>query len=127
MSDYSPNSVVLWLDIPVADLNRAISFYQAVLDHTAFDHRPNSATATIQFGSNGSGLTLIEASFNNINHVGPVPYLNCNKRLHSALAAVRLNGGLVIDDINSMAPFGYRAVIEDPDGNKLALHAAQLN
>jgi predicted enzyme related to lactoylglutathione lyase len=120
---YEPVNTVLWLDIAVTDLDRAINFYQSLLSIKGRDGRPTSQSASFQLSPNGSGLTLILQK--QIHKGGVLPYLNCNGRLEQALTQVKLNGGTVIQDKHTMEPFGVRAVIEDSEKNQIALHSVE--
>ncbi|MEJ2043760.1 MAG: hypothetical protein P8X74_15485 [Reinekea sp.] len=121
---YQAVNTVLWLDIPVLNLDRAIAFYEALLNIPARDRRPAMNSAAFQFAPIGSGFTLIEVE-NRPPASGILPYLNCNGRLEQALSKVALQGGKVEQGRHSMEPFGYRAVIVDCEGNRLALHSAE--
>ncbi len=123
MSEYSPVHTVLWLDIPVENLTRAISFYQAILDTQVLANQTNDS-ASFQYGKTGTGITLIKvdcpiapASF------AITPYLNCNGRLERAIAQAKLYGGDIVKNIHTMKPFGIRAIILDSEGNQIALHS----
>jgi predicted enzyme related to lactoylglutathione lyase len=50
-------------------------------------------------------------------------YLNANGRLDDAIAVVTANGGKVVKPKHPIGPFGFRAVIIDSEGNRVALHA----
>ena len=50
-------------------------------------------------------------------------YLNANGRLDEALAAVATHGGKVIQSKHAIGPFGFRAIIIDSEGNRVALHS----
>jgi hypothetical protein len=50
-------------------------------------------------------------------------YLNCDGRLDAAIAAVEANGGKVLKPKHPIGPYGFRAVILDSEGNRLALHS----
>jgi predicted enzyme related to lactoylglutathione lyase len=49
--------------------------------------------------------------------------LNCQGRLGDAVAAVAAHGGSVLEPKQSIAPHGFRAVIRDSEGNRVALHS----
>ena len=122
LMSYQPVNTILWLDIAVIDLDRAINFYQSVMNVELRDGRPSTRSATLQLSNQGSGLTLIEVS--ELLPGSLTPYLNCHDRLEQALSQVTLNGGTILQDKHSMEPFGYRAVILDSEGNRIALHSA---
>jgi predicted enzyme related to lactoylglutathione lyase len=50
-------------------------------------------------------------------------YLNANGRLDDALAKVDANGGKVIQPKHQIGPFGFRAIVLDSEGNRIALHS----
>lgn len=120
---YQAINTLLWLDIAVTDMDRAITFYQALLNVPARDARPHSDSATLQLSANGSGITLIKHP--EVMQGNMTAYLNCNGRLSQALAQVKLNGGKILQDVHSMEPFGLRAVILDSENNRIALHSAE--
>ncbi|MFQ3230624.1 VOC family protein [Reinekea sp.] len=123
----SHTNTLVWLDIPVIDLARAINFYQSVLACSLQDHRLNAPTATLMLNGTSNGLTLFKAKQERPVSSGSVPYLNCDARLEQALSQVRLLGGKVLQDIQAIEPFGYRAVILDSEGNRLALHSSSCS
>jgi predicted enzyme related to lactoylglutathione lyase len=54
---------------------------------------------------------------------GAMIYLNCNGRLDDAIAAVGSNGGKVLQPKHPIGPFGFRAIVLDSEGNRVALHS----
>ena len=49
--------------------------------------------------------------------------MNANGRLDQAIAAVEANSGKVIQPKHQIGPYGFRAVIQDSEGNRIALHS----
>jgi predicted enzyme related to lactoylglutathione lyase len=43
--------------------------------------------------------------------------------LDEAIAAVEPNGGKIVEPKHPIGPFGFRAVIIDSEGNRVALHS----
>lgn len=123
----SLTQTLIWLDIPVIDLPRAINFYQQVFDCALQDHRPASPTATLKISGSSNGFTLFQTPLELPTSSGMVPYLNCENRLEQALSQTRLMGGRVLHHIQKMEPFGFRAVILDSEGNRLALHSSSIS
>ena len=116
---------LVWLDIPVLDLDRAIAFYQHVLDWTLDDQRPQADMAVFRHNQGTVAAALIlQASVPGGS--GPLPYFNCHSRLNLALEQVLPYGGRIEQPPHSLAPFGYRAVILDSEGNRVALHSLRL-
>jgi uncharacterized protein len=57
------------------------------------------------------------------SETGPLFYLNADGRLDQAVDAVAPNGGKVLQPKHAIGPHGFRAVIVDSEGNRLALHS----
>jgi predicted enzyme related to lactoylglutathione lyase len=49
--------------------------------------------------------------------------LNTDGRLEEVLNAVEKHGGKVLAEAHSIAPFGFRAIVLDSEGNRIALHS----
>lgn len=126
MSALIRSNPLVWLDIPVLDLDRAITFYQTVLDWTLDDQRPQADMAVFRHSRGEVAVALILQSFPP-GGLGPLPYLNCHGRLERALSQVDPCGGVVEQPIHSLAPFGFRAVIRDSEGNRVALHSIEMD
>lgn len=130
MSTAPPTDLILWLDLPVIDLNRAITFYKEVLCLTPRDDRPHANTASFQFSPQGNGLTLILTTENSDTVSastaisGTTPYFACVNTLEATVSRAKLNGGTILQDVHSMEPFGFRAVVLDSEGNRIALHGS---
>jgi len=54
---------------------------------------------------------------------GPLLYLNTDGRLDVAVSAAKLAGGTVLQPKHSIGPDGYRAIVLDSEGNRIALHS----
>ena len=110
---------------PVSDLKRAISFYTAVLDaEVQYIHEHG-----FEFGlfphteHNVSGcLAVMDRK---PSHNGPLVYLNVEGRLDAAVAAVEKQGKPILKQKESIGPYGYRAIIEDSEGNAIALYSKE--
>ena len=55
---------------------------------------------------------------------GPLIYLSVEGRLDQAVKAARTSGGKVLQERQQIGPHGFRAVIVDSEGNRLALHSS---
>jgi len=125
MSDLNTlHNRVVWFDIPVADLDRAISFYERVLaievDKQSFDGFEFATLAHVE----GNGGCLVPNADGVSATQGPLIYLNVDGRLEEAVALVEDQGGSVTQGIHQIGPYGQRAVILDSEGNRLALHSS---
>ncbi|MGH8428419.1 MAG: VOC family protein [Gammaproteobacteria bacterium] len=116
----------VWVDIPVANLDRALRFYSAVLGSEV----TMQSFSGVNFGllpheeQSVSGC-LVESNDNKPSQTGPLVYLNVDGRMDIALSAVRENDGKVVQNSHQIGEHGYRAVVIDSEGNKVALHSAK--
>jgi len=117
-------SQVVWFDIPCTDLDRAIAFYSAVLgckiDKQEFEGF--SLGILPHEGATVGGCLAVMPDNPPSDH-GILVYLNCDGRLDEAIAAVEVNGGTVLQTKHAIGPHGWRALIKDSEGNRVALHS----
>jgi predicted enzyme related to lactoylglutathione lyase len=116
---------VVWVDIPVVDLDRAIRFYSAVLGQPAQKQEYPGMTIGLLPGKDPdvTGCLVADADWKPSDG-GPMIYLNAEGRLDEAIAAVESNGGTVIKPRHPIGPYGHRAIILDSEGNRVALHSS---
>jgi predicted enzyme related to lactoylglutathione lyase len=124
MSDFnSQHNRVVWADIPVADVDRSIRFYSAVLDlPVRKEEMPGVQFGVFSHGDGNGGCLVPKPDDVSSNH-GILVYLNVDGRIKDAVAKVIANGGKVVEEIHSIGPHGFRALIIDSEGNRLALHS----
>ncbi|MDB6121811.1 MAG: hypothetical protein JWQ71_804 [Pedosphaera sp.] len=115
---------IVWCDIPVIDVDRAIRFYSAVLGgEVRKESFPGMTMGVLPHaGENVSGC-LVQMEEGKPSADGPLIYLNCSERLDAAVAAVEPNGGKVLKAKHAIGPYGFRAVVLDSEGNRVALHS----
>lgn len=115
---------VVWVDIPVLKLDRAIRFYSAVIGTQVQKlEYPGGAIGTIPHKDNESGGCLYVSEEVKPSADGPLVYLNVHGRIDEAVEAVEPSGGKILKAKESMGPFGFRAIILDTEGNRIALHS----
>jgi uncharacterized protein len=116
---------VAWFDIPVRDIDRAVRFYSAVLGIGLKKEQagPGSAIAVLPHDEGSVGGSLVQNLDARPSESGPLLYLNANGRLDEALTLVEKHGGRVLAEKHSIAPFGFRAIVLDSEGNRIALHS----
>ena len=116
---------VVWFDIPVRDIDRAVRFYSAVLGALLKKEQagPGAAIAALPHPEGSIGGSLVQNMDAKPSDSGPLLYLNTNGRLDEALMAVEKLGGKILAEKHSIAPFGFRAVVIDSEGNRIALHS----
>ena len=123
-------NTLCWTDIPVVDLDRAITFYSAVLgnevrkfseqglEYGLLPHDEQNASGCLCVGSDSAGTD------NKPSQNGPLIYISVEGRLDDAIKTVGANGGKVLQDRHALGPHGFRAIILDSEGNRIALHSS---
>jgi len=119
---------IVWVDIPVSDLDRAIRFYSGVLGmQVTKEGGPGFAFGLLPHsGEDVGGCLYLPESDNAPSRVGPLIYLNAEGRLRPAVEAVTANGGQVLQAIHEIGPHGFCAIVLDSEGNRIAIHAPTL-
>lgn len=123
MSDFnSTHNRAVWFDIPVADLDRAAAFYSAVLNvHVRREVFADTELGVIEHGE-GNGGCLVPDEVE-IAAGGVLIYLNVDGRIRHAVSNVVPHGGTITKQVHSIGPHGFRAVVLDSEGNRIALHS----
>lgn len=117
-------NAIVWCDIPVADLDRAVKFYSAVLGQPVKKQELAGAVVGIlPHDDGGVGGCLLTGTEGKPSASGVMIYLNANGRLDDAVAAVAPNGGTVLEPKHPIGPFGFRAIVLDSEGNRVGLHS----
>ena len=119
----NPNNRIVWCDIPANDLNRAMQFYGAVLGEKIEKQSMPGMEFAAFAHENGVGGCLFVDKEAKPSSAGPLIYLNCQGRLDDAAAAVAPNGGKILQPKHQIGPYGFRVVVLDSEGNRIALHS----
>lgn len=124
MSDLnSTHNRLVWFDIPVADLDRSRAFYQAVLGIPVHKERFGDFTLCVLDHKDGNGGCLVHAPDHITGKGGILCYMNVDGRIRDAVAQAGKLGGKVLEPTHSIGPHGFRAVLLDCEGNRIALHS----
>ena len=115
---------VVWVDIPVNDLDRATKFYSSVLGAPVKKQEYSEMAIGLLPGGDTdvTGCLYTSGSERPSDH-GPLLYFGCNGRLDQAVAAVVPGGGKVLQAKHAIGPYGFRAIVLDSEGNRIALHS----
>jgi predicted enzyme related to lactoylglutathione lyase len=123
MSDYNTqHNRAVWFDIPVIDLERAASFYRAVLAIQMHREQFQGGAFYVLEHAAGNGGCLV-VSPSEVGAHGVLVYLNVDGRIRDAVTQAGLRGGKIIEPIHPIGPHGFRAVVQDCEGNRVALHS----
>jgi len=119
-----------WFEIPVSDMPRAKAFYEVVFEITMEEMTmPNGLhMALFPVKKDGIGGALcFHPDFYFAGHQGPVVYLNANSGIDNMLDRAVLAGGRIVIPVTQISEdYGYMAVFNDSEGNRIALHADNL-
>ncbi|PCH79298.1 MAG: glyoxalase [Planctomycetota bacterium] len=124
MSDFnSQHNRVCWVDIPVLEVARAATFYRQVLAiEVAIESYEGMEFGVLNHGE-GSGGCLVCGDEWIPSREGTLVYYNADGRIRDAVAKVTENGGEIITAVQPIGPHGFRAIVLDSEGNRIALHS----
>lgn len=114
---------VVWFDIPVADLDRARAFYRAVLDIEVHQESFDGFRFCVFDHKDGNGGCLVPNADEIAESGGVLIYLNVDGRIRDAQARAAEFGGRVVEPVHAIGPHGFRAIVRDSEGNRVALHS----
>lgn len=112
---------IAWTEIPVSDLEKAVSFYNAVFDWQMTIDTTSGPEPTATLGgsmANGSGHLIAGKP---AGGDGPILHIVVRDRLEDAVIRCRKAGGTLTSDIIPI-PQGRFVYATDPDGNSIGLY-----
>ena len=122
-------NIIVWADIPVADLDRASQFYSHVLQ-IPINRVPGMDGIALPGAPSGAGVTApqvpvvaFDLMVGKPSLEGVTVYLGVADDYETFLARVREAGGEVLQEPQDMGPMvGILAYIKDTEGNRIGLH-----
>lgn len=123
-------SAIFWFEIPVTDIERAVAFYNDVLDASmqSMDLTETQGTLVAHIPARGGvGGMLVQGEVHGYvpSHEGALLYLNVDGPLEETLAKVEPAGGQILLPKTSLGEHGWTAWIEDSEGNRVGLRAEE--
>jgi predicted enzyme related to lactoylglutathione lyase len=118
-------NAINWFEIVVTDIERGARFYEQLLG-VELRREEFFGTSMALFPSQdpGAGGCLVRADDKRQPGVGgSVIYLNANGKLDACVDRVKKAGGSVIAPRTEIGDAGAFALVRDPDGNVIGLHA----
>jgi len=118
------NNLIVWFEIPVNDLKRAMQFYSQVMQIDLQVMEMGHLTMAFFPYSPGSASGALVAGSDNIpSEKGPLIYLNGGNDLEVPLSRVEKEGGKILQTKMSIGEHGYIAIFKDTEGNRIAFHS----
>ena len=121
----APQNVAVWFEIPAANFERAVGFYEKVFE-TKLKRDTFASSEMAIFPYEGSGVSgcVMKGDGYKPTREGSVVYLTAGKDLSGPLARVAANGGAVaIPKTQLPEGMGYFAQFIDIEGNRVGLHS----
>ena len=127
MSMLASDNPVIWFEIPVSDLERAIGFYEAIFDiHLQpmdLDELKMAFFPMKQDAPNATGALVYHKDMYWPSHEGPLLYFTVHD-IDAVLDRVRKQGSRIFQNgKKEIGEFGFAAYFEDSEGNRIALHS----
>ncbi|MES2645694.1 MAG: VOC family protein [Bacteroidota bacterium] len=124
-------NAINWFEIPVADLQRAQTFYETILGMQLVPMDMPGIQMRMfpldEFGGT-SGALVFAPEFYQPSANGTMVYLNGNPDLQTVLDKVEAAGGTIAMPKTAISDdLGFMAVFMDPEGNRVALHSGPVS
>lgn len=117
-------NLIVWFEIPVNNIERAISFYELLLGKKLYkDKYEDTEYAVFPHNENEvAGCLILNKKFKPSADVVLI-YLNMQNKIDEAISIAKDSGCIIVEEKREINPWGYRAIIIDTEGNKIALHS----
>ena len=123
----APANVAVWFEIPAADFDRAVGFYENVLGTTLRrDETAGTKMGIFPYERPAMSGCVIKGDGYKPGDGGPVIYLEAKGDLDGPLARVVKAGGKVALPKTALPPgMGSYAHFVDCEGNRVGLHSVE--
>jgi uncharacterized protein len=125
------NNIVGWFEIPVVNMERAMKFYETVLDIKLSRNQMGPLDMAwfpwIDEGKGSAGSLVCHPDFYKPSTDGVLIYLTTQAGdMRIELDRIESAGGKIIQPRKLIAEgYGYMAVFIDTEGNRIALHSRE--
>lgn len=122
------SNVVTWFEIYVEDMDRAIKFYETVLDDKMTDmpmpegHGGQMTAFPWVDGAPNSSGALVKHEMGKPSATGTLVYFAC-KDCAEELGRVEAAGGKVVAPKFAIGEFGFCGIAMDTEGNSIGFHS----
>lgn len=122
-----PANPIAYVELPVADMERAMAFYADVLG-LDFERQTIDGYDMALFpaaeGAAGASGALVKGDVYVPGKTGPIVYFRVAD-IDAVLKRARARGAKILYDKKDVGAFGFVAEVEDSEGNRIALNAAK--
>lgn len=120
-------NMLFTVEVPTTDLNRAIGFYESLLDIRIEEMDMGDTRMGILPSDEGTvSLVLVHGEGYVPSGDGTTAYLEAGEDLQPVLNKVLKHGGQVVVPKTEITPeLGYFALFLDTEGNKVGLHSSR--
>jgi predicted enzyme related to lactoylglutathione lyase len=115
-------NVVHWFEIPTANLDRAVRFYETMLGVSLRRETFSGTPQAMFLGDKEAGGALIQDARRKPSSEGTLVYLNAKKDIDGCLERAARAGGRIVLPKTDIGDPGYIAIVADTEGNHVALH-----
>lgn len=116
---------VNWVEIPALDMQRAANFYSVIYDTQLQIIDQSVRKLVILPYQDGVGAALNQSKGFQPGDKGPLVYLNAGEDLTPMLNRVESAGGRIVSPKTDLGGNGFYAIIQDTEGNHVALMSSQ--
>ena len=123
------NNAISWFEIPTGNIERAQKFYETIFQikmQTLDAGNLKMRLFPLDDPMSGVGGAIVnsEGFYKPSLTDGPLVYLNGNPNLQTVLDRVEGAGGnIMVPKTQISSEYGYMAVFQDTEGNRIALHS----
>ena len=119
------DNIIVWADIPVRDMGRAMEFYGHVTGQRVVPMPGTDNTVALIGGPGADGGPIVSADLyvgGTPSHDGPTIYLGAKGDIDGMVARVPEAGGTVLQEKKFMGDMvGWVAFVEDSEGNRIGI------
>ena len=123
----APDNVAVWFEIPAADFDRAVGFYEKVFETKLLrETMAGSELAVFPYNQPGTSGCVIRGEGYKPGREGCVVYIHSDTDLDQPLARAAKAGGKVATPKTALPDgMGFYAHFVDSEGNRVGLHSME--
>jgi hypothetical protein len=124
MSKFNGNAIT-WFEVPTTDIDRAVSFYETLLDRKLISFPGDEPYFMFPVGENGVGGALMHRPHQKPSAQGTMVFLNVDGQLDAVLTrAHQIEGTVLLPKTQIPGNGAFYACILDSEGNHVGLHSS---